>query len=99
MEAADPGDALAPGEAAVSSGVVLLPEGHELVAMVAGVKGEGGSDLLQVVRAIGQLGLLQRLLHRGYQQGGQDGDNGNHHQEFDEGESLLSRELSLEPVE
>jgi hypothetical protein len=45
------------------------------------------ADLLQVVRTLHPPGRLTRRLDGGQQQGDQDGDDRDHHQEFDERES------------
>lgn len=55
MQAAtDPRHVLAPGESPVSAGVVLFPERHHLVAMVAGKEDKGSARLFQIVDAIDQ---------------------------------------------
>jgi hypothetical protein len=48
------------------------------------------ADLLQVVDALGSPGRLARRLDRGQQQGDQDGDDRDHHQEFDQGKCSSS---------
>jgi hypothetical protein len=46
------------------------------------------ADLLEVVGALGAGGCLAHFLDGGHEQGDQDGDDRDHHQEFDQGESL-----------
>src|SRR5262249_12074145 len=53
-------------------------------AVVVGVQGD--ADLLEVVLALGAGGGFADLLDGGQQQADQDGDDGDHDQQFDEGE-------------
>ena len=48
---------------------------------------QGQADLLQVVDALGAAGGLARRLHGGQEQADQDGDDGDHHQQFDQRET------------
>src|SRR4029079_1871724 len=71
-------------------GVAVLPaagaEGRELaVGVVVGVHGE--AELLQIVLTAHPGRRLADFLHRGQQQPDEDGDDGDHYQEFDQGEA------------
>jgi hypothetical protein len=48
---------------------------------------DGQADLLEVVGALHAVGRLAHLLHGGQEQADQDGDDGNHHQQLDQGKS------------
>jgi hypothetical protein len=50
---------------------------------------DGQSDLLEVVLALDPGGGLAHLLHGGEQEPDQDGNDGDHHQQFDERERTL----------
>jgi len=52
-------------------------------------------DLFQVVRAGRGLGLVARLVERREQHRRQDGNDGDHHEQFDQREILLSHETLL----
>src|SRR5205814_2958133 len=45
------------------------------------------ADLLEVVAALRASGRLADFLHSGYQEPDEDGNDGDHHQQFDEGET------------
>ena len=49
------------------------------------------ADLLQVVLALRAAGRFARLLHGGKQQGDENADDGDHHQQLDQGETALSK--------
>ena len=49
------------------------------------------ADLLEVVRTAHAIGGLAHLLHGGEEQTNQDGDDGNHDQQFDEREAASKR--------
>jgi hypothetical protein len=51
------------------------------------VKMQGQTDLLKVIGAVRPVGRLAGLLHGRHRQADQDADDGNDHQEFDEGEA------------
>src|SRR5262249_53793202 len=55
-----------------------------LVGVVVGVQGE--AELLEVILALQAGGGLADLLDGGHEQPDQDGNNGDHHQQLDEGE-------------
>ena len=44
-------------------------------------------NLLEIVLALGPGGGFANLLHRGHQQPNQDGDDGDHNQQFDQRET------------
>ena len=47
----------------------------------------GQADLLEVIGAAGAVGRLSDLLHRRQEQGDQHPNNGDDHQQFDEGKT------------
>jgi hypothetical protein len=49
---------------------------------------ESQTELLQIIFAARTAGRFPRLLHGGQQQRDQDGDNGDHNQQLDQGKSL-----------
>ncbi len=75
------------------AGLVPAVVVDELVFLVVGVKKPGGRQLLEVVHAADALGLRRRFTQCGQQQTGEDGDNGDDHQELDECESGLRHEI------
>ena len=58
------------------------------------------ANLLEVVPALAGTGRLAGLLYRREQNGNEDGDDGNHHQQFNEGKTPLPethvRHLSIQ---
>jgi len=52
---------------------------------------ESEGDLLEVVGALRPRRRLANPLHRRHEQGDQDGDDRDHHQEFDEGKAPAHR--------
>jgi hypothetical protein len=52
------------------------------------------ADLLQVVDALGTSGGFSRRLHGGQQKGDQNRDDGDHHQQFDQGEPSVNTDGS-----
>src|SRR5262249_11092992 len=83
-----------PGPAEAGRGQVRVPGGDNV--RVAGgevppgvvVQVAGQAELVQVVAALDAAGRLAGLLHRRQQQSDEDGDDGDHHQEFDQGEGV-----------
>src|SRR5262249_22322994 len=80
--------------------VVLFDEGPEGIgpasARKVATKGvfihvRGHGQLVQVVLAGGTISSLARLLHRRHQQTDKYGNNGNHHEQFNQRERFLSR--------
>ena len=65
--------------------VLHLAPGQRVVRAVIVVQRE--PDLLQVVDALRPPGGLAGRLHGGQEQGDQDGDDRDHHQQFDQGET------------
>ena len=57
------------------------------VTVVGGIKIEGQAHLFQIVDASGPLTLLPGLGQRGQQQTGENGDDGDHYQKLDQGET------------
>lgn len=53
----------------------------------------GQPDLLQVVLALSSTGSFASLLNGGKQKGDQNGNDGNHHQEFDQSKTSTQGEL------
>ena len=51
----------------------------------------GEADLLQIVNTLGTAGRLAGRLHGGQEQSDQDGNDGDHDQELDQGKSLTSK--------
>jgi hypothetical protein len=49
---------------------------------------DGDSHLLEVIGALGSPGRFAGELHRGKQQGDEHANDGNHNQQFDQGEAL-----------
>ena len=56
----------------------------ELLVVLIGVHDPGQAELLDVAQAYGPLALLPGSLHRRYEDGHEDGDDGDHHQQLDE---------------
>ena len=69
--------------------LVDSPDGGK-AAVGALVVVQSQADLLQVVGALGAAGGLAGRLHGGKQQRDQDGDDGDHHQQLDQGETPTS---------
>ncbi len=63
-----------------------IPRGERAVRIVIVVHRQ--ADLLQVVEARRAAGRLAGLLHGGQKQGNQNADDGNYHQQLDEGETF-----------
>src|SRR5262249_29826731 len=74
-------------EEGVDLAAVEVLEIGELAVVVAGEVVDGQPHLLDVVAARQARGRLAHLLHRREKQTNQDGDDGNYHQQFDEGEA------------
>src|SRR5262249_26650869 len=68
-----------------------------LVGVVVGVHGQ--AELLEVVLALQAGGGLAHLLDGGHEQADQDGNNGDHHQQLDEGEPPKADTHSWPPSE
>ena len=63
---------------------VIASRRKEVVDIMIAVTGQ--AKLLEVVGALHAVGGLTHLLHRGQEQADQHRDDGNHHQELNEGE-------------
>ena len=61
-----------------------IPHGEGVVLIVIILGGQ--ADLLEIVRALGTSGGLAGRLHGRQQQRDQHGDDGDHHQQLDQGE-------------
>ena len=70
---------------------LVVQEGkrRQIVVVVVAVKQIAQDNLLQIVGAADGTGLLTGLAQRGQQHGGQDCDDGNHHQQLNESEGFL----------
>ena len=87
------------GSPPVVSGVVsaaiikVVPVSGEVVFVVVGVEVHVEADLAEVVEAVDALAFFFGFGKGGQKHAGQNGDDGNHHQQFDEGEgqAFLSR--------
>jgi hypothetical protein len=55
-----------------------------MIDIVEMVTGQG--DLLEVIPATQAIGTFPHLLHGGHEQGDQNGDKGDHHQQFEQGQ-------------
>src|SRR5262249_7168926 len=75
-----PGGVLVPGDAGGGQGL-------EAVVVVV----ERQADLLEIVGTLRPGSGLAHLLHRGHEQGDQDGDDGDYDQQFNEGEAAAVR--------
>jgi hypothetical protein len=66
--------------------VAFLSDGYwkMLIDIVEIMRGE--TDLSEVVQALDPVGCLAHLLNCGQRQADQDDDDGNHHQQLDQGE-------------
>ena len=73
--------------------------GGEVSFPVIGVEKEGGTDLLEVAGAGGGAGFLSRGGEDREQQSRKKGDDGDDHQQLDEGKSLFQPGLHLGPCE
>ena len=76
----------APGWAVAHHDGKARPDGELLEGVVVVVCRQG--DLLEVVQALGTVGGLADFLHRGEEQADQDGNDRNHHQQFNQGERV-----------
>ena len=54
------------------------------------VQMQSDADLAKIIRAGSKSGRLPRRLDRGQKQRDQDADNGNHHQQLDQGKTTFS---------
>ena len=75
-------------DAAVGDGDVLLPvvRGHGFVVILR-IDQDRCRELPLIIQAARLTGFFSRLAEHGEQQGREDGDHGDHHQQFDEGKS------------
>ena len=76
------------------AGVADSAEVHRELAVGALEVVQPEAELLQVVLALHPGRRLPHLLHGGEQQADQDGDDGDHHQQFDQGEPGAGRSVS-----
>ncbi len=80
------------GPPPVVSGVVstaiikVVPVSGEIVFVVVGVKVHVEADLAEVVEAVDALAFFFGFGEGGQEHAGQNGDDGDYHQQFDEGE-------------
>ena len=58
----------------------------------------GDTDLTEIAGALGSLGFLDPRLDGRHQQGGEHGDDGDHHQELDQGEGPWSSAEAMHQV-
>ena len=66
----------------------LGPGRENSVHVVVAVQGQ--TDLLEIVLTLDAVGRFAHLLHGGHEQGDQHGDDGDDHQQLDQGESAAS---------
>jgi hypothetical protein len=86
-------DQLGPG---VGVPEVIAPAiGETLVGVMEAVAGKG--HLLEIVGALRARRRLAHLLHGRHQEGDQNGDDGDHHQQFDQCERTSTRSFHGEP--
>ena len=70
----------------INPGIVVESIGNDFVIEIAGIKNPGKLQLFSVAHAPKALGFGLRFGERWQQHARQDRDNGNDHQQFDEGE-------------
>ena len=70
--------------------VVIVAVGSEAVLVIAGIHFPTEAQLPFIGEALDTLGLLLGLTKGGQKHRGQDGDDGDHHEQFDQGETEAS---------
>ena len=61
--------------------------GWQLAFVLGGTVGDRHADIAEIVCRLGNIGGFSHLLDSSDQQAHQNGDDGDHHQEFNEGKS------------
>ena len=77
--------------------VVRIDIGQKIV-VVQGVRGGGQTVLAKIGHAEGTASFLERILQCRHKQRGQHGDDGDHHQEFNQSKSFLSVPEVFHPI-